>query len=342
MTANGYTGSAAGAGPIAIEDVTDLQVQLDGKQPVGSYLTAADTADLVSSESLNEGLNLKLDKTAPVVTDSTFTVVRSAGGAARWRATGSALDAEFVGDVIESRRANQDFSGAQVNLRRMRGDGNTLVGRTEFGTGPYASDGFIDYTTAAGSAKLPATAFTGAIAGPVISAADHGLAGWTFPADNIQAGTILPTAGLSYVVRIRAMSALITNLHIHLTVAGSVLANSFMSLHTDAGVLLAAGAVTADMSTTWQTGGFRTCPLVTPQAVTPGSWYKVRWWVGSATTLPTLSRAVNSSTAITNVNLSAPNFRYATADSGMTTAALAPTTIGTMTGGATAWWVGLS
>jgi hypothetical protein len=337
VSAQGYTGAQ-----VAIADVEDLQVQLDGKQAVGDYLTSDDIDNLVSSESLNEGLGLKLDKANPVVTDSTFTVVRSAGGAARWRATGSALDAEFVGDVIESRRANQDFTGAQVNLRRMRGDGNTLVGRTEFGTGPYAADGFIDYTTATGAAKLPATAFTGAISGPVISAADHGLAGWTFPADNIQAGTILPTAGLSYVVRIRAMSALITNLHIHLTVAGSVLANSFMTLHSDAGVLLGAGAVTGDRSTDWQVGGFKTNPLVTPQAVTPGGWYKVRWWVGSATTLPTLSRGINSSAAITNVNLAAPNFRYATADASLTTVALAPTTIGTLTGGATGWWVGLS
>lgn len=340
MTANGYTGNPDGTGPIAIEDVTDLQVQLDGKQNVGDYLVAADIDNLVSSESLNEGLNLKLDKTAPVVTDSTFTVVRSAGGAGRWRTNGSALDIEIVGDVIESRRANQDFSGTQVNLRRMRGDGNTLIGRTEFSSAPFASEYFVD--VGAGTAKLPSLTVAGSIAGPVISPADHGLVGWTFPPDMVQAGTILPTAGLSYVVRFRATGALITNLHIHITTPGTVLANSFMTLHSDAGVLLAAGAVSADQSSSWQVGGAKTIALVTPQAVTPGSWYKARFWVGSATTLPTLSRGVNSATAITNFNLSAPNFRYATADSGMTTLALAPSTIGTMTGGATAWWVGAS
>jgi hypothetical protein len=225
----------------------------------------------------------------------------------------------------------------------MRGDGNTLVGRTEFGSTPYAGEYFVD--VGAATAKLPTTAFTGSIAGPVISPGDHGFVGWTFPPDMVQAGTILPTAGLSYVVRIRALSATITNLHVHFTVAGATLTNSFMSLHTDAGVLINANAVSADQSSAvsnWQASGFKTVPLLAPQAVTPGAWYKVRWWVGSAVTLPTLSRAINSNTVITNANLSAPNFRYATADSGLTTAALAPTTLGTLTGGNTGWWVGMS
>lgn len=85
-----------------------------------------------------------LPKTAPTVTDSTFTVTRSGGGAARWRTTGDALDIEVVGDVIESRRANQDFTGAQVDIRRIRGDGQTLVGKTEFGTTPYGAQQVID------------------------------------------------------------------------------------------------------------------------------------------------------------------------------------------------------
>lgn len=338
MTANGYTGE--GTGPISIADVDDLQEQLDGKQPVGTYLTAEDIDNLVSTESLNEGLDTRLPVTNPVVTDSTFTVVRSGGGAARWRTTGAALDIELVGDVIESRRANQDFSGTQVNLRRMRGDGNTLVGRTEFGSGPHASEYFVD--VGAGTARLPSLTVTGSIAGPVISPADHGLVGWTFPPDMVQAGTILPTVGLSYVVRFRALSTLITNLHLHITTPGTGLANSYMTLHSDAGVLLGAGAVSADQSTSWQTGGAKTIALVTPQTVVPGSWYKARFWVGTATTLPTLSRGVNSSSAITNFNLSAPNFRYATADTGMTTLPLAPSTLGTLTGGATAWWLGAS
>ena len=118
MTANGYTGAPAAA--VDIDDVTGLQAALDAK----------------------------LDETAPVVTDSTFTVVRSGGGAARWRSTGGALDIDTVGDIIESSFANQDFSGAQTSLRRLRaGSGNTLVGLTEFGSTAYTAGQSIDATT---------------------------------------------------------------------------------------------------------------------------------------------------------------------------------------------------
>lgn len=82
------------------------------------------------------------------IADGTFAVSRTAGGAARWRATGSALDIDTVGDVIESSFANQDFTGTQTNIRRIRaGSGNTLVGLTEFGTTPYAAEMTINPTT---------------------------------------------------------------------------------------------------------------------------------------------------------------------------------------------------
>lgn len=139
-----HTHDGIGAHTHLISEINDLETQLLGKQAAGLYLTADDISNLISSESLNEGLNLKLDKVNPLLTDTSFTIVRTAGGAARWRTTGSAMDIEFVGDVIESRRANQDFTGAQINLRRMRGDGNTLVGKTEFGTGPFAAEMSID------------------------------------------------------------------------------------------------------------------------------------------------------------------------------------------------------
>lgn len=172
----------------------------------------------------------------------------------------------------------------------------------------------------------------------IVRATDHGLAGWTFDPIQVQAGTLLPTAGLSHVVRFRAVGSLVTNILFHFTVAGSSLTagQCFASLHTDAGVQL---GITADQATNWQTGGLRTCALTVPQAVTPGEWYKIRWWY-NGTTAPTLSRGVNSSSAIVNAGLSAPNFRFGTADSGLTTTG--PTTIGTITGAATAWWVGVS
>jgi hypothetical protein len=137
----------------SISQITDLQVQLDGKQPAGDYLTADDVDNLVSYETLQEELGDYLPKVQPVVTDSTFTVKRTAGGEARWRATGGALDIDTVGDVIESSFSDPGFTGTQTGLRRLRaGSGNTFAGRTEFGTNVYGSEMFVD--PAAGVAAL--------------------------------------------------------------------------------------------------------------------------------------------------------------------------------------------
>lgn len=190
---------------------------------------------------------------------------------------------------------------------------------------------------------MTATGFTGTDPASVaVTPTDHGFAGWTFNPDQVQAGTILPTAGLSYVVRFRVQLATVSAINLHLTAGGTGLANCFATLHNDAGAILGVNAVTADQATAWQSGGYKAMPLLTAQAVVIGAWYKVRWWAGTATTLPTLSRGVNSSSAITNAGLAAPNFRYATADSGLTTAGTAPQTIGTLTGGPTAWWVSVT
>lgn len=170
---------------------------------------------------------------------------------------------------------------------------------------------------------------------------DQNLAGWSFDPALVQAGTILPTAGLANVARIRVLTSTITNIHFHFTVAGSGLTagQCFAALYNDGGALLGAGAVTADQAANWASGGYKTCPLSVAQGVTPNAWYKVLWWY-NGTTAPTLSRAVNSSSAILNAGLAAPTLRYASADAGLTTAA--PANIGTQTGTATAWWVGVS
>lgn len=173
-----------------------------------------------------------------------------------------------------------------------------------------------------------------------IRPADHNFVGWTYPpGETPQAGFVVVTSGLSYVLRFRIFSTVVSNLFLHFTAGGTglVAGQCFATLHNDAGASLGAGAVTADQSTAWATGGLKTMALTTPQAVTAGAWYKMRFWF-NGTTGPTASRATSSSSALINAGLVAPNFRWATADSGLTTAALAPTTIGTMTGGAVAIW----
>lgn len=173
-----------------------------------------------------------------------------------------------------------------------------------------------------------------------IKPSDHGFVGWMFDPAQVQAGTILATAGLSYIFRFRATGSLITNLNMHFTAGGTGLTagQCFASLHSDAGAQL---GITADQAANWAGGGYKICPLVTPVAVTPGTWYKARVWF-NGTTGPTLSRGVNSSSVITNAGLSAPNFRWSTADAGLTTGGTAPANIGTMTGAATAWWLAAS
>lgn len=323
MTATGYTGAAVG-----IADVDGLAAVLAEK--LEGPLTTADISDLAAA------LAAKMNAAGGEVVNSTF-IIRKEGwtSALRFRSTGEAVDIDKTnGDVVISSfvgTENDVFDPPQTGLIRLRADGVTLSGGLiEFGDTVYGGQQWIN--TANGSANL-----RGATAVP----ADHNLVGWTFDPIGVQAGTILGVAGVSHVVRIRAMSTSVTNILLHLTAGGTALTagQCFASLHTDAGALLAS---TADQATAWASGGMKTMALTGgPVAVTRGAWYKVRWWF-NGTTGPTISRGVNSSTAILNVGLAAASSRYATADTGLTTAALAPTTIGTLTGGSTGWWVGLS
>jgi len=215
-------------------------------------------------------------------------------------------------------------------------------GTTQLATTAYADAAALAVAFTANAAYDAAQAAILAAKGASV-ATDHGLVGWSFDPAGVQAATILPTAGVTHVVRVRAMSATVTNILMHFTVAGSGLTagQCYATLHNDAGAILGAGAITADQAAAWASSGLKTMALTTPQGVTAGAFYRVRFWF-NGTTGPTVSRGVNSNTAITNVGLVAPNFRFATADTGVTTPGSAPGNIGTMTGAATAWWVGLS
>lgn len=187
----------------------------------------------------------------------------------------------------------------------------------------------------------------GLISSGVASApADHNFVGWTLDPREIQGGLILPTAGLLNLARVKALGSTVTNIHFHITVPGATLTagQCFAALYSAAGVLVGgANGITPDASGTgaagFSTGGFKVMPLTAPQAVTTGSFYYVGWYA-NGTTMPTFSRALNSSSAALNAGLNAPNFAYATADAGLTTAP--PGTFGVQTGSATAYWVALS
>lgn len=169
---------------------------------------------------------------------------------------------------------------------------------------------------------------------------DQGFAGWTFdPATVSQASSIMATSGLSLVAKIRATAATVSAINFHFpsnTAAG--LTGAYAALYNNAGALMAVTNNQAAAESNWATAGYKSCPI-TPQAVTPGAFYKVLWWF-AGTTGPTLTRSTSSSSALLNANLAAPNFRFATADAGLV--ATPPANIGTQTGGPTAWWVGLT
>jgi len=495
----------------AISDVTGLQVALNGLQPAGSYLVAADIANLATTSALTSGLALKLDKAGGEIVDSTITVRKGDNSSGiRMRSSGGAVDFDKMnGDIIVGSFAGPGFSGTQTNIQRWRNDGTTFVGKTSFSASAYGEEQVIDagsgearigaknglgnlrfcgYTatntspasgtwtlndlvldtlgrlwrcsvagtpgtwvtvdkTAIGlsnvdntadtakpvstaqqtalnlkaniasptftgtvggitksmvglanvdntadtakpvstaqqtaldlKANLASPTFTGTVAGitksmvglanvdntadsakPIsalqavanaanVRASDHNYGGWTFDPAMVQGNGLVVTSGLTYVIRLRIMSALVTNLHFHITTPGATLTSGqcFATLHDDSGVLLAASAVTSDLSGSgtngWLTGGLKTHPLVAAQVTTPGNWYKIRFWF-NGTTGPTFSRALSSSSAILNAGLSAPNFRYATADTGVTTLASAPGTIGTQTGDSIARWAAVS
>lgn len=234
-----------------------------------------------------------------------------------------------------------DYQTTSVNLADLvQWDGAAATGTT------YATLAQLAATQAeVDAAEASVTALATSAPAGLWKASNHNLVGWTFDVAGVQAGTVQPTAGLAQVARIQVLGPVVTNIHFHLTAGGSALTagQCFAALFNDAGALLGAGAVTGSLHATgsggWGDGGFKTCALSVAQGVTPYAFYKVFWWF-NGTTGPTLSRAVNSSSAILNAGLSSPGFRYATADTGLTNAA--PSNIGTQTGGATAWWVGLS
>jgi hypothetical protein len=170
--------------------------------------------------------------------------------------------------------------------------------------------------------------------------ASQGYVGWTGKSSQtVQAGLIVQTAGRLELVRIQVLGTLVTNIVLHTTTTATGLTTGqcFAGLYTAAGVLMSA---TADQSVAWATGGLKSMALTAPQAVTYGAFYYVGFYANTATSLPTFSRMMNSSSAIGNAGLAAPNFDFATANTGLTTALPDPFT--TQTGGNTAWWVALS
>lgn len=157
----------------------------------------------------------------------------------------------------------------------------------------------------------------------------YGFKSWAY--DPVVATTqTAPTAGTMQIVRLMATEALTTsNVYLNVGTAGVATANAYVAIYQN-GTLV---AQSADISSTLNSTGIKTVSL--SASVAAGTFY-VAFWVGSATTVPAFSRGAG--VGLPNAKLGT-NYRYATADTGLTTTA--PGTMGAKTTGTIAYWVGV-
>jgi hypothetical protein len=174
ITADGYTFRGSVMIPYDQGDV-DISRYLTTSAPISgeSYVRIADIGQAGGVASLGPD-GLVPDQQLPLVgwvditgkpatfapadvVDSTWQVRKSDGSAAvRLRSNGGAVDIEkSSGDVhVGSWDGATPFTGTQVDIQRWRGNGTTMVGLTEFGSGPFASEQVIDSRTGQMFAKL--------------------------------------------------------------------------------------------------------------------------------------------------------------------------------------------
>jgi hypothetical protein len=97
-------------------------------------------------------------------------------GAFRFRVTGGGLDLEIAGlNVFVSAWENADFTGTQSNVMRWEAAGPHLIGRAQFGTGPFDTVHDIDSGTGVaglgaknGLANIRLAGFTATAGAPAV------------------------------------------------------------------------------------------------------------------------------------------------------------------------------
>lgn len=174
---------------------------------------------------------------------------------------------------------------------------------------------------------------------PQTTALDHNLLSWTYDIGGVGTFTALSAAGVANVIKlpIRQKSS-VTNIVIYIGTAGSGLTSGqcFAALYSGAGTLI---GVTTDQAAAWAGNGVKTMALQSgPFSLDPGFVYVALWYNG--TTSPLFARSASLIIGASNVGLSAPNLRYATADTGLTTTA--PSTLGGQTAASVMFWAAIS
>jgi hypothetical protein len=180
---------------------------------------------------------------------------------------------------------------------------------------------------------------TSASAGAFQLPADRGYLAWTQPITVMGGSTVVPTAGLLNLRRIRRVPAgPVTNIVTYISGAGVTLTagQCFAALFTSAGVPV---GTTADQSVAWVSTGLKPMALAGgPYSVAAGDYYVGFWFNG--TTGPSIPRSGTINANLTNAGLAAPDFDSASANASVTTTAPNPFTAQTSV--VYEWWFALS
>lgn len=156
MTATGYTSTTGDARKVnKAGDTLTGDLVLNDSSP-DTVNSAAAKAYVDAADALKAALAGAAFTGDVSVTGANLTVKRADGtGAYRLRVTGGGLDFEIGGlDVFLSAWSNANFTGTQSNVLRLEPAGPHLIGRVQFGTGPF--DDVHDIDSGTGVAALGA------------------------------------------------------------------------------------------------------------------------------------------------------------------------------------------
>lgn len=128
----------------AYVDSGELAAALDG-YPTTAEMDAAFTAWAYTINLAYDLASKAIPKLDGEVVDS-LTVWRKLnyGSAVRIRATGEAVDIDWINDLIFGRYDQASFAGDGSQRLRLHGAGTVLAKLTEFGTGVYGGDQYVD------------------------------------------------------------------------------------------------------------------------------------------------------------------------------------------------------
>ncbi|WP_369042235.1 hypothetical protein [Streptomyces sp. Midd1] len=204
------------------------------------------------------------------------------------------------------------MAGRQLAPQTVPTSGGNVLTTSSVGTAGGVAG--LDGTGKVPTAQVPdlsGTYTTVSSYGGIWTPSDHGFLSWTFdPATCSTTGTTLAVGYIYLVQVILRSAATINKIAIVIGTAGATLTASqcFAGLYTAAGTR---AALTADMSTTWNSAGFKAMSLTASYSAAAGRYYAA--FVMNGTTSPTLACGSTLGATFTpgNANLAAGSYRFA-------------------------------